>query len=116
MGTFNETDWSVLLLHATVFISRGRLVGDLRLASVHSITLMSSDPLNLRHDAGTLLLVGASDALASGLPGVSYDPRTKQHRAEGRHYRAVVEKLRANQVDYTDEARSWQPIACSLKA
>lgn len=68
---------------------------------------MAEPTVTLRHDAGTILLDGADDALAGALPGVSYDPRVKMPRAEGRQYRFVVEELRSRGIAYTDSARDW---------
>jgi superfamily II DNA or RNA helicase len=41
------------------------------------------------------------------LTGVRYDERTSCHRAQGRHYRAIVEQLLREKVAYTDNARGW---------
>jgi superfamily II DNA or RNA helicase len=76
---------------------------------------MTEPTVTLRHDAGTVLLHGAGDALAADLPGVSYDPRVKRHRAEGRHYRAIVEALRRSGVAHSDEARQWAAHPWPLK-
>jgi superfamily II DNA or RNA helicase len=41
------------------------------------------------------------------LPGVRLDPRSAFYRAEGRHYRAIVEHLISHKIPYSDEARAW---------
>ncbi|MBX7104853.1 MAG: DEAD/DEAH box helicase family protein [Gemmataceae bacterium] len=68
---------------------------------------MAEPELSLRHDAGTVLLTGADDALASSLPGMSWDVRTKAHRAEGRNYRFIIEELRRRSIPVDDRARAW---------
>ena len=50
----------------------------------------------LTFDAGTIVVAGASPDRLLQLPGVRFDPRTNVHRAEARHYRAIVEHLRAS--------------------
>lgn len=44
----------------------------------------------------------------ASLPGCRFDPRAGAHRAEGRHYRALVEYLREHRIPYQDAARAWQ--------
>jgi superfamily II DNA or RNA helicase len=72
--------------------------------------------LVLRYDAGTVLIEGATDGVAATLPNVSFDQRVRLFRAEGRHYRGIVEKLRAEKIEYADEARAWQPVEWKMKA
>lgn len=72
-----------------------------------------SDPVHIQFDAGTLLLLGDETVVAS-LPAVQFDPRTNSHRAEARHYRAIVEALRQAKHEFTDAARDYQPLACKL--
>ncbi len=72
-------------------------------------------PIRLAFDAGTLVLSGAPPARLLELPGVRLDPRTNAYRAEARHYRAVVEQLRARKIAYTDEARNYQPTPWRLR-
>jgi superfamily II DNA or RNA helicase len=69
--------------------------------------------LAIQFDAGTLVLNG-NDAIAQSLPGVQLDPRTNLYRAEARHYRAIVEALRQQKIEFTDAARDYQPLACKL--
>ncbi len=78
--------------------------------------MADSAPITLRYDAGTVLVAGATDGVATDLPGVSFDPRVKLYRAEGRYYRGIVEQLRADKTEYVDEARAWQPVEWKLKA
>jgi hypothetical protein len=54
-----------------------------------------SDPLRIQFDAGTLSFQGGSVAFFEQLPSCQLDPRTSTYRAEARHYRAIVEKLRS---------------------
>jgi superfamily II DNA or RNA helicase len=76
---------------------------------------MDAAQIRLTFDAGTILVAGAAAEWLIALPGVRFDPRTNSHRAEARHYRAIVEHLRANQTPYEDEARSYKPTPWSLR-
>src|SRR5438874_1642277 len=67
-----------------------------------------SDPLRIQFDAGTLILSSAPDALLESLPGCRFDERTAAFRTEARHYRAIVETLRVQQIAFTDDARNFQ--------
>jgi superfamily II DNA or RNA helicase len=73
-----------------------------------------SDSIRIQFDAGTLILANASDTILQSLPGVRFDERTNIHRAEARHYRAIVETLRQQNIAFTDEARAFQPLECKL--
>src|SRR6476646_5495882 len=75
-----------------------------------------SDPLRIQFDAGTLILSSAPDALLQQLPGCRFDERTAAFRTEARHYRAIVESLRAQKVPFNDEARNFQPLECKLRS
>jgi superfamily II DNA or RNA helicase len=75
-----------------------------------------SDPLRIQFDAGTLIFLGGSDSLVQLLPSCQFDPRTSTYRAEARHYRAIVEKLRQEKIEFLDEARNYQPLECKLKS
>lgn len=68
--------------------------------------------VRLTFDGGTVVVAGAPP----GLPGCRHDPRTNSFRAEARHYRAIVEHLRAEKIAYADDARDWQPLAYNLRA
>jgi superfamily II DNA or RNA helicase len=77
---------------------------------------MEPAPLHLAFDGGTLVVSGADPDLLAGLPGCRFDPRSGGYRAEGYHYRAIVESLRARKLPYRDEARSYQPTSWRLRS
>ena len=69
---------------------------------------MSDFPVALAYDRGTVLVTGGPPGFVfDTLPGVVFDPRTSAHRAQGRHYRAIVEHLIREKVPYDDTARGW---------
>ncbi|HYV39615.1 MAG TPA: DEAD/DEAH box helicase family protein [Gemmataceae bacterium] len=76
---------------------------------------MDSESILLRFDAGTLLLTGGAAEQLAALPGSQFDARTKTYRAEARHYRAIVERLRQTSTPYSDEARTFQPTSWPLR-
>jgi len=76
---------------------------------------MDPAPIHLAFDCGTLVLSGATPETLAALPYVQHDPRTNVYRAEGRHYRAIVEHIRGRQLPYKDEARSYQPTPWPLR-
>lgn len=63
--------------------------------------------LRLRYDRGTVIVETETGGTVPTLPGLVWDPRTEQWRAQGRYYRAIVEELRRQQIEYVDEARGW---------
>src|SRR5262249_23109546 len=65
-------------------------------------------PLRLVFDAGTLIVEGAPEDEELGLPGVKYDFRTRQFRAQAIFYRMIVEQLRAKKRAYQDAARAYE--------
>src|SRR5689334_11992848 len=66
-------------------------------------------PLHLAYDRGTVLVSGGPPGFDyATLPGVLFDPRTSTWRAQGRHYRALVEHLVRTKTPYTDDARGWE--------
>jgi superfamily II DNA or RNA helicase len=66
------------------------------------------DPLTLSYDRGTVVIADGPPAFNyNSLPGVLFDPRTGTHRAQGRHYRAIVEHILREKLPYTDGARGW---------
>jgi superfamily II DNA or RNA helicase len=68
-----------------------------------------SHPLRITHDRGTLVLTGGPPEFEyTELPHVLYDPRTSTHRAQGRHYRPIIEHLVKHKLSYSDEARGWE--------
>lgn len=77
---------------------------------------MDAPTLQLRYEGGTVVVSGATDAFLADLPHVRPDPRTGVHRAEGRHYRALVEFLRQEKIPHVDQARAWQPTPWTLRA
>src|SRR5437879_13408636 len=76
---------------------------------------MKVNSIRLAYDGGTLLVAGAAAADLAALPSCRLDPRSGSCRAEARHYRALVEYLRKQQIPYTDEARAYQPTPWSLR-
>src|SRR5262245_50626709 len=77
---------------------------------------MDGGSLTLRYDAGSLLLEGGDDEYRQRLPGCRFDPRVNRHRTEGRHYRPIVEMLRADKVAYVDQVREYQPVVWELRS
>src|SRR5262245_12156554 len=69
---------------------------------------MSDNPIRLTYDGGTVVVAGAAPERLLALPGVRFDPRTNEYRAEGRFYRSIIEHLRKKKVPYADDARQWQ--------
>ncbi len=66
-------------------------------------------PLHLAYDRGTVRVSGGPPGFDyATLPGVLFDPRTSTWRAQGRHYRAIVEHLVRTKTPYADEARGWE--------
>jgi superfamily II DNA or RNA helicase len=76
---------------------------------------MKSPPLRLTFDGGTIKVAGDLDRMVP-LPGVRHDPRTDAHRAEARHYRAIVESLVQRKLAYEDEARGYDKTPWTLVA
>lgn len=79
---------------------------------------MDDQPLKLGYDRGTVTLSGGPpDFDFTQLPGVLFDSRTSEHRAEGRHYRAIVEFCLANKLKFEDQARAWanQPVGWTMQ-
>ena len=69
---------------------------------------MSDLPVALSYDRGTVIVTGGPPGfIFDTLPGVIFDPRTSTHRAQGRHYRAIVEQLLRDKIPYEDAARGW---------
>jgi superfamily II DNA or RNA helicase len=63
--------------------------------------------VRLVFDEGTLLVEGLPEGEAHGLPGVEYDHRIRQFRAEAIFYRSLVQHLRAQKIPYIDDARDY---------
>jgi superfamily II DNA or RNA helicase len=72
-------------------------------------------PLRLLFDAGTLIVEGLAEGEEHGLPGLRYDARTKDFRAEAIWYRNLVEQLRKRGIAYTDQARGYDPVAWKIQ-
>lgn len=69
----------------------------------------AAEPIRLSYDRGTVLVAGGPPGFdLLDLPGVLFDPRTSTYRAQGRHYRGVVEHLVRNKIAYEDTARGWE--------
>jgi superfamily II DNA or RNA helicase len=79
------------------------------------LTNGQGQPLRLLFDAGTLVVEGPSAEQEPNLPGVKFDFRTRQFRAEAIWYRFIVERLRQNKQNYSDEARAYQPTPWRLQ-
>src|SRR5262245_50456022 len=77
---------------------------------------MTTSPIRLTFDGGTLVVTGAHEELRDRLPGVRFDPRKRTDRAPAKHYRGVVEHLRAQKIPYEDAARSYQPTPWKAKS
>lgn len=80
---------------------------------------MSDSPVLLGYDRGTVTVTGGPPGFVFGtLPGVVFDPRTSAHRAQGRHYRSIVEQLIREKIPYEDAARGWanEPTGWKLNA
>src|SRR4051794_40322357 len=73
-------------------------------------------PIHLSFDGGTIVITGGVAEVRRSLPYVAADPRTGAERAEGRHYRAIVEHLRAHKIEYRDEARTYQEAKWTLRS
>ena len=71
--------------------------------------------MRLLFDAGTLVVEGARAEDEPNLPGVKFDVRTRQFRAEAIWYRTIVEHVRKNKQLYADDARAYQLSAWRLQ-
>src|SRR5512132_1564554 len=78
-------------------------------------SLDGSPKLRLSFEEGTLLVEGLPEGDAQGLPGIQFDFRTRQFRAEAIWYRTVVEHLRQHRIPYTDDARDYYPVPWSIR-
>src|SRR5438270_5847391 len=76
---------------------------------------MEGASIHLTFDGGTLVVSAADSQRLAALPGCRLDPRSGGFRAEARHYRAIIEYLRAKQWTYQDEARAYQPTPWTLR-
>ncbi len=71
--------------------------------------------MRLLFEAGTLIVEGPTADEDPNLPGVKFDFRTRQFRAEAIWYRTIVEHLRKNKQPYTDTARAYEPSPWRLQ-
>src|SRR5437764_14814528 len=71
--------------------------------------------VRLAFEGGTVAVTGELATRLDTLPGVRHDPRSGSYRAEGRFYRAIVERLRELHIAYQDEARAYQPSAWKVQ-
>jgi superfamily II DNA or RNA helicase len=78
------------------------------------VTNGQSESLRLSFDGGTLVVEGLPSHEDAGLPGVKYDHRTSQFRAEAIWYRTIVEHIRTNKKRYDDQARAYEPAQWRL--
>ena len=77
---------------------------------------MADEPIQLTYNRGTVVVGGGPEGFEfQSLPGVLFDPRTSTHRAQGRHYRAIVEQLMREKRPYQDTARGWPTEATGWK-
>src|SRR5207247_4174031 len=77
---------------------------------------MTFSPIRLTFDGGTVVVTGGRDEDRANLPGVAFDPRTKTDRAEGRHYRRIVEHVMARKIPYEDAARDYKAVTWTLSS
>jgi superfamily II DNA or RNA helicase len=71
--------------------------------------------MRLLFDSGTLIVEGLTSDQDPNLPGVKYDLRTGQFRAEAIWYRTLVEHIRKHKHAYIDMARAYDPASWRLQ-
>ena len=71
--------------------------------------------IDLSFDKGTLLLDNVSCAEVKDLPFVVFDTRTQEYRCPAINYRDLILSLRDHKHSYTDTARAYGALNCSLK-
>jgi superfamily II DNA or RNA helicase len=69
----------------------------------------NGSPIRMTFDGGSLVLDGIDEGNALGMPGVLYDHRTRQLRAQAIWYRTIVSFFRERKIAYVDEARDYGP-------
>ncbi len=67
---------------------------------------MADNLIHIQFDSGTLVLTGEEGILKS-LPGCRFDQRSRNFRAEGRYYRAIIEHLEKERLPYQNEAQAY---------
>ena len=71
--------------------------------------------VRLVYDDGTVLVEGLSEGDDRGLPGVRFDPRAGAYRAEGIHYRAIVQHLMDAKITRTGNAHAYEKVDWPLR-
>ena len=71
--------------------------------------------LRLAFDEGTVLVEGLTEGEDPGVPGVQFDHRTRQFRAQAIWYRPIIEHLIDRKIPYTDNARDYQKVDWKLR-
>ena len=76
---------------------------------------MSEGGLRIAFEGGSLVIDGLDEGNSLGVPGVKYDHRTRQLRAEAIHYRTIVQFLQTRKIAYLDEARDYKVAKWPMK-
>lgn len=63
--------------------------------------------IRMTFEGGSLVFEGLAEGNTLGVPGVLYDHRTRQVRAEAIWYRSIVMALRDKKIPYVDAARDY---------
>ena len=69
-----------------------------------------SPAVRLVYDDGTVLVEGLAEGDDRGIPGVRFDPRAGAYRAEGIHYRAIVQHLLDAKITRNGNAHAYEKI------
>ncbi len=83
--------------------------------SSNGVAIAENGSIRLVFDAGTLIVEGLSEDDESRPPGVRYDHRTRQFRAEAIWYRTIVEQLRRGSGPIRTSARAYEPATWRLQ-
>ncbi len=84
-------------------------------ATGETINGAAGQSMRLLFEGGTLVVEGPGADDDPNLPGVKFDQRTRQYRAEAIWYRTIVEHVRRHKQPYTDTARAYEPSAWRLQ-
>jgi superfamily II DNA or RNA helicase len=80
----------------------------------------NGSPIRMTFDGGSLVLDGLAEENAHGIPGVLYDHRTRQLRAQAIWYRTIVSFFNDRNIAFVDDARDYRkakwPIQIEKKA
>lgn len=68
---------------------------------------ISEEAIRVRFERGTIVIDGLPSEDPGGIPGITFDKRTRQHRAEAIWYRSIVEDLIRRKLAYVDAARAY---------